>query len=125
MNIRINQPSLLQSRYCDILVSLQNFAIHNSSVCNKTFLSAGLKNIITNCCEAVRRAATLIITQQSLHVGCLCTLFGETISNLSTVLSVVPDFSEDARNMVEQRIVSVVRVFGQCSANAPLQYMSC
>ena len=34
-------------------------------------------------------------------------------------------FSEDARNMVGQRTASVVRVFGKCSENAPLQYMSC
>ena len=33
----------------------------------------------------------------------------------------MPDFSEDARNMVGQRTVSVVHVFGQCSENPPLQ----
>ena len=50
---------------------------------------------------------------------------GKKISNLTTTLSVVPDFSEDARNMVGQRTVSVVRgVFGQGSENAPLQHMS-
>ena len=80
---------------------------------------------INNCCEAVRRVATLIMTQQSLDVGSLCTVYGKNISNLSTALSVVPDFSEDARNMVGQKTFSVVRVFGQCSENATLQYMSC
>ena len=47
----------------------------------------------------------------------------KNISNLSTTLSVVPDFSEDARNMVGLRTVSVVRVFGQCSENTKLQYI--
>ena len=47
----------------------------------------------------------------------------EKISNLSTVPSVVLDFSEDARNMVGQRTASVVLVFGQCSENALLQYI--
>ena len=56
-------------------------------------------------------------------MGSLCTVYGEKISNLNTTPSVVPDFSEDARNMVGQRTVSVVRVFGQCSEKALLKYI--
>ena len=46
---------------------------------------------------------------------------GGEISNLSTTLSVVTDFSEYARNMVGERTFSVVGTFGQCSENAPLR----
>ena len=49
-------------------------------------------------------------------------MFGENIANLSTTLSVVPEFSEDARNMVRQRTLLVVHVISQCLENAPLQY---
>ena len=76
------------------------------------------QDILLHCCEAVRRAATLIITQESLHVGSLCTVYGGKNGEFEHTLSVVPDFSEDSRNMVGQRTFSVVQVFGQCSESA-------
>ena len=60
------------------------------------------------------------MTQQSVHVGSLCTVYGG--KNLEFVYHAVSRAEVD-RNMVGQRTVSVVRDFGQCSENEKLQYI--
>ena len=64
---------------------------------------------MNNCCEAIRQAETLIMTQQLLHIAIPVHFTGGKVSNLSTTLSVALDFSEHACNMVGHQTVTLTR----------------